>query len=62
MTENSMTAVVEYGPADLRLEPVDGWIPTEGVVTATLPPAQFEHGLKLMETGEKGSIKAILKP
>jgi len=41
---------------------LDGWIPTEGVVTATLPLAEFEHGLKLMETGENGSIKAILKP
>jgi threonine dehydrogenase-like Zn-dependent dehydrogenase len=118
MSENTMTAVVEYGPANLRLEPVpipvasakdlvieieacgvctavsadwsiigdskeltiyrshlgpfcypkeiqgmlDGWIPTEGVVTATLPLAEFEHGLKLMETGENGSIKAVLKP
>ena len=41
---------------------LDGWIPTEGVVTSTLPLAEFEHGLHLMETGENGSIKAILKP
>jgi threonine dehydrogenase-like Zn-dependent dehydrogenase len=41
---------------------LDGWIPTEGVVTTTLPLAEFEHGLHLMETGENGSIKAVLKP
>jgi hypothetical protein len=40
---------------------LDRWIPTQEVVTATLPLAEFEHGLKLMETGENGSIKAILR-
>jgi hypothetical protein len=32
---------------------LDRWIPTQEVVTATLPLAEFEPGLKLMETGEE---------
>jgi threonine dehydrogenase-like Zn-dependent dehydrogenase len=41
---------------------VEGWIPTEGVVTSSLPLDGFEEGLRRMETGENGSIKAILVP
>ena len=40
----------------------EGWIPTEGVVTANLPLEKFEEGLGLMESGAKGSIKAVLVP
>ena len=41
---------------------VEGWIPTEGVVTSSLPLDDYEEGLRRMETGENGSIKAILVP
>jgi hypothetical protein len=36
--------------------------PSTSEPSSTIPLAEFEHGLHLMETGENGSIKAVLKP